>query len=117
MIRIENHLGQIQVSNAYFANLIGHVASECFGVSGLINSTTSQGLRSLFTGKEPRDKGVRVRSVGRELVIDLHITVTYGVNIAAIAKSIMHKVTYTVENACGLAVARVNVFVADMKVQ
>ncbi len=117
MIRIENHLGQIRVSNAYFANLIGHVVSECFGVSGLVNSTPAQGLRLLFTGKEPLDKGVRVSSVGKELVIDLHITVTYGVNIAAIAKSIMHKVTYTVENACGLAVARVNVYVADMMVQ
>ncbi|MDR2908292.1 MAG: Asp23/Gls24 family envelope stress response protein [Oscillospiraceae bacterium] len=116
MIRIENHLGTITVSNSYFANLIGHVVSECFGVSGLVNSTTSQGLRSLISGRDTADKGVRVRSTGRELVIDLHITVTYGVNIAAIVKSIVSKVTYTVENACGLAVSHVNVYVADMKV-
>lgn len=117
MIRMENHLGQITVSNAYFANLIGHAVSECFGVSGLVNSTPSQGLRALLSGQDTRDKGVRVRSVGKELVIDLHITVTYGVNIAAIVKSIINKVTYTVENACGLAVSKVNVYVADMKVQ
>ena len=116
MVRIENYLGEIQVSNAYFANLIGYAVSECFGVSGLVNSTPSQGLRSLVSGKDVQDKGVRVRSVGGELVIDLHITVAYGVNIAAIAKSIIHKVAYTVENACGLAVSKVNVYVADMKV-
>jgi len=116
MVRIENHLGKIQVSNAYFANLIGYAVSECFGVSGLVNSTPSQGLRSLVSGKDTTDKGVRVRSAGEELIIDLHITVTYGVNIAAIVKSIIHKVTYTIENACGLAVSRVNVYVADMKV-
>lgn len=117
MIRIENHLGKIEVLNSYFANLIGHAVSECFGVSGLVNSTPSQGLRSFLFKKEVPDKGVRVRNSGGELTIDLHIAVTYGVNISAIVKSIIHKVTYTVENACGLTVAKVNVYISDMKVQ
>ena len=117
MIRIENHLGKIEVSNAFFANLIGHAVSECFGVSGLVNSTASQGLRSIFLRRDAADKGVRVRIMGGELVIDLHIAVTYGVNIAAIVKSIINKVAYTVGAACGLQVAKVNVYVADMKLQ
>jgi len=117
MIRIENHLGVIDVSNAYFANLIGRAVSECFGVSGLVNSTAVQGIRSMISGKDAGDKGVRVRNVGDELVIDLYITVTYGVNIAAIAKSIINKVSYTVENACGMPVAKVNVYVAQIKMQ
>lgn len=117
MIKIENYLGVIQISNAYFANLIGHVAGECFGVSGLVNTTPAQGLRAFVSGKDALDKGVRVRSSGGKLHIDLHIAVTYGVNIAAIVKSIVNKVTYTVEAACGLAVAKVNIYVADMKVQ
>jgi len=117
MLRIENHLGTITVSNSFFANLIGYAVSECFGVSGLINTTPSQGFRTLISGKDIGDKGVKVRSIGRELVIDLHISVTYGVNIAAIVKSIINKVTYTVENACGLAVSKVNVYVAEMRVQ
>ncbi len=117
MIRIENHLGLIEVSNTYFANLVGHAASECFGVSGLVNRTPVQGLRSFFLHRDVPDKGVRVRNQGGELIIDLHIAVTYGVNIAVIVKSIMNKVSYTVEAACGLTVAKVNVYVADMKVQ
>lgn len=117
MIKIENHLGVIRVSNAYFANLIGHVAAECFGVSGLVNSTPAQGLRSMISGKDAQDKGVQVNNSGGQLLIDLHISVTYGVNIAAIVKSIINKVTYTVEAASGLAVAKVNVFIAEMKVQ
>lgn len=117
MIRIENHLGVIEVSNTYFANLIGHAVSECFGVSGLVNSTPAQGLRTFLTGKDTIDKGVRVRNAGGKLFIDLYIAVTYGVNISAIVKSIVNKVTYTVETACGLVVAKVNVYIADMKVQ
>ena len=117
MIRIENHLGMIEVSNAYFANMIGRAVSECFGVAGMVSSTPAQGIRSLLSSEDIPDKGVRVRSVGKHLIIDLHIAVSYGVNIAAIAGSIVHKVSYTVENACGMPVEKVNIFVADMKVQ
>ena len=101
MIKFENHLGSIEISQDYFANLVGHAASECFGVAGMVD--------------EAQDKGVKVRTVAGGLVIDLHIAVTYGVNIAAIVKSIVNKVRYTVEEATGLQVAKVNVFVDDMK--
>ncbi len=40
---------------------------------------------------------------------------TYGVNIAAIVKSIVNKVRYTVEEATGLEVEKVDVFVDGMK--
>jgi len=91
------------------------VASECYGVSGLVNSTPTQGLRRALSRRELPDKGVRVRNSGGNLVIDLHISVTYGVNISEIIKSIAHKVTYTVEAASGLLVTKVNVYIADMQ--
>ena len=115
MIRLDNHLGRISVSNSYFANLIGHVASECYGVSGLVNSTPTQGIRRALLRRELPDKGVRIRNSNGNLVIDLHISVTYGVNISEIIKSIAHKVTYTVEAASGLIVTKVNVYIADMQ--
>ena len=115
MIRLENHLGTIDISQEYFANLVGNTVTECFGVSGMANRSASQGLRSLITRKDAIDKGVRVRAVGKTLVIDLHIVVTYGVNISAIVKSIVNKVKYVVSEATGLEVARVNVYVDGMK--
>jgi len=45
----------------------------------------------------------------------LHIVVTYGLNISVIVKSIVNKVRYTVEEATGLEVKKVNVFVDAMK--
>lgn len=115
MIRIENHLGTIEISQEYFAKLVGHAASECFGVAGMVFSTPSQGIRSVLSHTDVPDKGVRVRSLGNNLYIDLHIAVTYGVNIAAIVKSIVNKVRYTVEEATGFDVGRINVYVDDMK--
>lgn len=115
MIKMETPLGAVEISNDYFANLVGHAASECFGVAGMIESTASQGLRYILKKDEPQDKGVKVRYGVNGLVIDLHISVTYGVNISAIVKSIVNKVSYTVEEATGFQVAKVNVFVDDMK--
>lgn len=115
MIKFENHLGSIEISQDYFANLVGHAASECFGVAGMVESTASQGLRYILKKDDAQDKGVKVHTVGGSLVIDLHIAVTYGVNISEIVKSIVNKVRYTVEQATGLQVSKVNVFVDDMK--
>ncbi len=115
MIRIENHLGTIEISQAYFAYLVGNAASACFGVAGMVKSGTRQGLRSIFTRRAYADEGVRVRSEGGKLVVDLHICVIYGMNIAEISKSIVNKVRYTVEEATGLTVKRVNVYIDGMK--
>ena len=116
MIRLENQYGSIGISQEYFANLVGKAVSECFGVAGMVNSPT-QGIRSAISHKDVPDKGVRVRTTNNGLIVDLHIVVVYGMNIAAIAKSIVNKVRYTVEQATGLDVAKVNVFVDSMKTE
>ena len=117
MIRIDNHLGCIEVSQEYFSYLIGHAVSSCYGVAGMVKSGTRQGLRSLFSKRTFADEGIRVRSEGEKLVVDLHICVIYGMNIAEISKSIVNKVRYTVEEATGLAVKKVNVYIDGMKAE
>ena len=115
MIRIENHPGTIEFHDNCVSDLIGHTVTSCFGVAGMANSGASQGLRSFFFRRRKYlDQGVRVDTNGSELTISLHILVTYGVNIAAIADSITNKVRYTVEQATSLAVQKVNVFVDGM---
>lgn len=115
MIRIENHLGTIEISQEYFAYLVGYAASSCYGVASMVKSGTKQGLRSVFSKRSFADEGIRVRSENDKLIVDLHISVMYGMNISAIAKSIVNKVRYTVEEATGLDVKKVNVYVDDMK--
>ena len=45
MITIENHLGTIELSQDYFAYLIGTAASSCYGVAGMTKSGAKPGLR------------------------------------------------------------------------
>ena len=107
MIKMESHLGSIEISERYFLSLIGSALSDAFGVAGL----SSGGRRGRTRGA---GDSVRIGVRGSRLVIDLHILVTYGVNIAAVVSSIAHKISYTVEDATGIGVAAVNIYVDGM---
>jgi len=114
MIKFENPNGYIEITNNYFEQLVGKAAQSCFGVTGMVNSSPMQSIKSMIKNRVDRDnsnQGVSVKSVNGSLVIDLHISVSYGVNICAIADSITNKVRYTVETVTDLKVSKVNVFV------
>jgi uncharacterized alkaline shock family protein YloU len=113
MIKLENPNGFIEVTNNYFANLVGRAAQSCFGVTGMVNSNAYQSIKSVLknkSAKENLDQGVTVKSINEDLIIELHISVSYGVNISAI-ESIVNKVRYTVEEATDLKVSKVNVHI------
>ena len=113
MVKLENHLGIIEISENFLSNLVGNAASRCFGVAGMA-STQGKLVSLLNKNSNQPNKAVRIRYNGDELNIDLHIIVTYGVNISAISKSIVNKVRYTVEQATSLHVGKVNVYVDGM---
>ena len=114
MIKFENPNGYIEITNAYFATLVGRAAQSCFGVTGMVNGSAYESIvcaiKSKATG-EKFNQGVYVKSVDGQLQIELHISVSYGVNITAIVDSIINKVRYTVEEATDLKVNTVNVYV------
>ncbi len=105
MIKYETRLGSVLLSSDYFTQLVGQIVSECFGVSGLVSN------RNITGGSH---RGVAVRAQDGCLEIDLHIAVSYGVNILAIGKSITSEVKYLVEESTGFPVAKVQIFVDEM---
>ena len=114
MIRVENRLGTVSISNGFFAELVNNAASDCYGVAGMVASGASQGFRQM-AGAELADKGVLVSVKDGALVVELHIEVAYGVNIAVVVRSLVSKVRYAVEDVTGFKVEKVNVFVDSMK--
>ncbi len=114
MIKVENRLGTVSISNDYFTALISRKASACFGVTGMVPSGTSQGIRYMAGAKMP-DKGVIVSVEDGALVIELHIEVIYGVNINEVVRSLVEEVQFAVEQFAGLKVKKVNVCVDSMK--
>lgn len=117
MIKVKNHVGEITVSQEYFMSLISNTVTNCFGVVQMNASTAKQTLMAYLPKKEGKNApcGVSVRVGKDKLVVDLHITVMYGVNVSAVVKSIMNKVRYTIEESTGISVERVNVYVDGIK--
>ena len=117
MIRVKNHVGEITVSQEYFMSLISNTVTNCFGVVQMNASTAKQTLMAYLPKKDSKKVpcGVSVRVGKDKLVVDLHITVMYGVNVSAVVKSIMNKVRYTIEESTGISVERVNVYVDGIR--
>lgn len=117
MITIQNHVGKILISPEYFTELIGNTVRKCFGVISMNVSGLRETLAAFVRGKKGSvPRGVKVKFAKEKLVIDLHISLMYGVNMNAVVRSIINKVGYTVEQSTGISVEKVNVYVDSIRV-
>lgn len=115
MIAYETRIGKIHISEDYLQKLIGQAVTSCFGVVGMVPSGSKQKLLGLISRKENLNKGIIIRGNAASISIELHIIVSYGMNINAIAQSIVHKVEYTVTEATGIKVDKVTVKVDGIR--
>ena len=115
MLNIKNENGTVTISQRVFANIVGNVINNCFGVVGMAAKNAAEGIVSLLK-KENYEKGVKVTSDGENLLIDVHIVVSYGINLHAISRSIAKEVKYSVEKMTGFHVKKVNIFIDAMKI-
>ena len=116
MVTLENHIGTISVTESYITEIVRRAVCDCFGVADVCSvNTFRSAVSSITKGKLFKRRGVKIRTDSNGgLIIDLHIKVAYGTNIAAAVTSITHKVSFTVEEALGVSVHKINVFVDDM---
>jgi uncharacterized alkaline shock family protein YloU len=115
MIAYETILGKVTISEAYLSKLIGHEVTSCFGVVGMVPRSGKQKIFNKFSKSEQVDTGIKVLGDAQNLEIEIHIVVTFGMNLNAIAKSITEKVKYVVFEAIGVDVKKVTVKVDGIK--
>ncbi len=115
MISYDTRYGKIHLSEEYLEKLIGGAATSCYGVAGMVASGSKQKIINILTKKEKLNKGIVIKGDADNIVVELHIIVIYGMNINAIAKSIVNKVQYTVKEATGITVSKVIVKVDGIK--
>ena len=118
MITLQNHVGKIYISPEYFTELIGNTVAKCFGVISMNVTGMKETLKTVLPLKKKKEqpRGVRVRFVKDKLLIDLHISLMYGVNMNAVTRSIINKVGYTIEQSTGISVEKVNIYVDSIRV-
>lgn len=112
----ETGLGRLALSEEAIATIAGAAATECYGVVGMAGRKMTDGISELL-GKENLSKGVSVSIEGDDVYVDLLIVVGYGVRISEVARMVVDKVRYTLQNATGLNVKKVTVNVQGVRVQ
>ena len=111
MISHNNENGSVNVSTSVYTDIAGTAASNCFGVKGMAARSVTDGVYHLLR-KESMSKGVRVDFHPEgDISIDLHIIVDSGVNLNAVANSIISEVRYVVTKTTGTQVRAVNVYI------
>ncbi len=115
MISYETRLGTVTLSEAYLSKLIGHEVTSCFGVVGMVPSGNRQKIFNKLSKTEQVDTGIKVTGNADMISVELHIVVTYGMNINAIAASITEKVKYVVNEIAGITVNKVIIKIDGIK--
>jgi uncharacterized alkaline shock family protein YloU len=111
----EGAIDHVRVADDALATVIGLAAHEVPGVVGMAPASLTEGLRRIL-GVSQVDEGVEVaRSEdGARAEIVLHVVVAYGVNIPAVAESVVERVRYAARTFAGVEVDDVKVHVAGV---
>lgn len=115
MIAYETTLGTIDISESYLSKLIGHEVTSCFGVVGMVANNSKQKFFNKFSKNDLPETGIKVTGNADSIKVELHIVVTYGMNINAIAASITEKVKYVVAENTGISVEKVTIKIDGIK--
>lgn len=116
MIRQNNESGSVCVSTNVYTEIAGTAATNCFGVKGMAARSMKDGVYHLLR-KESIGKGVQVHFNDDDSVsVDLHIIVDNGVNLIAVAASIISEVRYVLGKCTGTQVRSVNVYIDSMMI-
>lgn len=117
MVVIQNHLGKICYTKAFFTTLISSAVTSCFGVAGLMPCnkyedfiTSIPVLGKLFND----NKGINVKISDGKMRIALHVAVVYGTNTAALTDNIQEKLSFIIAEQTGINVEKVDVYIDDL---
>jgi uncharacterized alkaline shock family protein YloU len=114
VVEKEHSLGRIEVSSVAIASIVHEAVLSCYGVVGTAAKDLATGIANILSRDSKRGIDVHIRS--GQIIIDVYVIIEYGTRIAAVARSVMNVVKFSVEQALGIPVAEVNVHVEGLRV-
>ncbi len=106
--------GRIEVSANAIASLVHQAVTSSYGIVGTVPKNLATGIVDALSGGAHRGVVIQIRD--GKVVIHLYVVVEYGTRIAAVARSAMNVVKYTVEKSLGMPVEEVNVHVEKIRI-
>lgn len=113
-LKEDENIGAVKIADDVVAMIASIAATEVEGVSAMAGNITNEIMSRV--GVVNLTKGVKVEVIGKNVIVDLAITMDYGYNIPSTSQMVQSKVKATIENMTGLTVTDVNVRIASIKV-
>ena len=102
--------GQITYANEVIATIVSVATTEVEGISGIAGSGAISGI--LAKGKTPR--GVRVDMNGKDVNVDVSVTVDYGMPIQKVGRNAQENIRKSIESMTGMHVERIDLHVVGV---
>jgi uncharacterized alkaline shock family protein YloU len=109
-IQEADHEDATRISDDVIVTIVATVLSKIEGVAFVPG-----GIVSGILGRKGASKGIKVEAGDQEVVIDVAVTLNYGISIPEVAAAIQRKIREAVEEITGKYVRAVNVAVQGMR--
>ena len=111
-VKIQNQLGNIDISNDVIATVVGGAATEIFGIVGMASKNQIRDNLNEILRRDNYSKGVVVRQQEDGVAIDVYIIAGYGTKISEVCRNVQ----YNLESMLGVKAESVNVIVQGVRV-
>jgi len=113
-VKTNNIYGKITISDRTIEHFVSKVSMDCYGIVEFVPKNLIDAVVSFFKFGT-NVSGVKVKSVGDRMVIDVSVIVKYGVSIKAVVEALKESIKYKVERFTGMLVDTINVIVMGVK--
>lgn len=111
-----NDVGDITIMEKAIEEIAGYAATHCYGVVGMCEKNPTEVVKKIFGADKSLRHGIKATIKDDAVTIDIHIRVSYGVNIKAIGENVKQDISYAVTNMTSAKIKTINVFVDDIVV-
>ncbi|MBQ6922735.1 MAG: Asp23/Gls24 family envelope stress response protein [Clostridia bacterium] len=113
-VKTNNIYGKILISDNTIERFVSRVAEDCYGIVSFVPSSLWDRIVGFFRFRT-YVTGVKCRTQGDRVFIDVAVTVKYGVSIRAVVDALKSSIKYRVEKFTGMIVDTMNVKVVGVK--
>lgn len=115
-IQFHTKEGVIDLTIDVIATVVGTAVTDNYGVVGMASKNQIKDNLNAILHKDNYSRGVIVKQVGENVIVDVHIFVNYGTKISEICKNVQQRVAYDLKHLLGVTVEAVNVYVQGVRV-
>ena len=107
----QTNLGKINITKNAIVTLVADATLSCYGVVGICEKDG----KAEAVSKKDYKKVIRVNEEKNGYEFSFNIILALGVKVTEILRSVQKEVKYVVEHTFDVRVAKVNIYVQDLK--